>query len=185
MDPMNRLFFSICTAALMSVPASYAQNGLRSILLSQLRSTHNHAEWFLPIDTAIGGLTPDQAKWAPAAADGKVNPNTNHSVGMIAFHLLFWNAQALAQLKGERTFGPRTNDETFDKFDAAEWNKTVRDLDAVLVALEQLVEQADDATLLKIAPTIERISAHNAYHIGQIFYARKLQGTWKADNDVK
>jgi uncharacterized damage-inducible protein DinB len=48
-----------------------------------------------------------------------------------------------------------------------------------------MVENSDDTSLLRIAPTIEHISTHNAYHTGQIFYVRKLQGSWKLDNDVK
>ena len=51
-------------------------------------------------------------------------------------------------------------------------------------SLEDLLAHADDTTLLQIAPTIEDISTHNAYHTGQIFYVRKLQGSWKQDNDV-
>ena len=46
---------------------------LRSILLEQLRSTHNKAEWFVPANTAVEGLTAEQASWT----DGK----GNHSVG--------------------------------------------------------------------------------------------------------
>ena len=138
----------------------------------------------MPLSSAIAGLSPEQARWVPANSSGKVNSNANHSVGMIANHILFWNANALAQLKGEPTTNPSTNDETFNDFDPAKWDKTVRDLEAVMASLEQLVQQADPATLLSIAPTIERISTHTAYHTGQIFYVRKLQGSWKLDNDV-
>jgi hypothetical protein len=159
---------------------------LRSILLSQLRSTHNQAEWFVPVNTAVAGLTADQAKWVPANATGKLDPNANHSVGMLTYHLLFWNTNALAQLKGEKAPPvPSNNDETFNDFDPATWDKTVRDLDAVLTALEDLVAHADDATLAKIAPTIAHISTHNAYHTGQILYVRKLQGSWNPNNGVK
>src|ERR1700742_387947 len=31
---------------------------LRSVLLEQLQSTHNKAEWFVPIDTAVANLPP-------------------------------------------------------------------------------------------------------------------------------
>ncbi|HTA86921.1 MAG TPA: DinB family protein [Silvibacterium sp.] len=159
---------------------------LRSILLAQLRSTHNQADWFVPVNTAVAGLTADQAKWVPTDAAGKVDPNANHSVGMLAYHLLFWNTNSLAKLKGEKAPPvPGNNDETFNQFDAATWSKTVHDLDAVLTALEDLVAHADDTTLVKIAPTIANISTHNAYHTGQILYVRKLQGSWNPSNGVK
>ena len=34
---------------------------LKAVLLEQLRSTHNKAEWFVPANTAVAGLTPAQA----------------------------------------------------------------------------------------------------------------------------
>jgi uncharacterized damage-inducible protein DinB len=159
---------------------------LRSVLLSQLRSTHNQEEWFVPVNTALAGLTPEQAKWIPTNAAGKLDPNANHSVGMLAYHLYFWNNNALARLKGEKAPPvPSNNDETFNDWDATTWTRTVHDLDAVLTALEDLVEHADEATLVKIAPTIAHISTHNAYHTGQILYVRKLQGSWNPENGVK
>jgi uncharacterized damage-inducible protein DinB len=54
-----------------------------------------------------------------------------------------------------------------------------------MTSLEQLVEQADDAALSKMAPAISHVSTHNAYHTGQILYVRKLQGSWNPDNGVK
>ena len=44
---------------------------LRSLLLSELRSTHDNAEWFTPIKAAVAGLTAEQAKWVPQNAQGK------------------------------------------------------------------------------------------------------------------
>jgi uncharacterized damage-inducible protein DinB len=158
---------------------------LRSILLAQLRSTHNTEEWFVPIDTAIEGLTPDQAKWVPTNKAGKIDPNANHSVGQLANHLLFWNTHELATFKGEKLPGPANNDETFNDFDAATWTTTVKKLDAVLTAWEQAIEQADDTKLAANAELIAHISAHNAYHVGQILYVRKLQGAWDPAKGVK
>jgi hypothetical protein len=34
---------------------------LREVLLAELRSTHTNAEWFVPANTAVKGLTADQA----------------------------------------------------------------------------------------------------------------------------
>jgi hypothetical protein len=159
---------------------------LRSILLAELHSTHDKADWFVPVNTAVAGLTADQAKWIPANAAGKLDPNANHSVGMLAYHLYFWNNNALATLTGKKPAPvPSNNDETFNDYDAASWQKTVHDLDAVMKALEDLVANADDPTLAKIAPTVANICTHNAYHTGQILYVRKLQGSWNPDNGVK
>jgi uncharacterized damage-inducible protein DinB len=178
------LFFAQTSFA--QTPAAKPAPTLRSVLLSELQSTHNKAEWFTPVNTAVAGLTPEQAKWIPLNSAGKLDPNANHSVGMLAYHMLFWNARALEQMKGEKpAAAPSNNDETFNDFDAATWTKTVHDLDAVMTALEDFVAHADDATLTKFAPTISHISTHNAYHTGQILYVRKLQGSWNPANGVK
>jgi hypothetical protein len=66
---------------------------LRSLLLSELHSTHDKAEWFTPMNNAVAGLTADQAKWVPKNAEGKLDPNANHSVGMLANHLLFFGTR--------------------------------------------------------------------------------------------
>jgi uncharacterized damage-inducible protein DinB len=159
---------------------------LKSVLLAQLRSTHNKAEWFVPVNTAVAGLTPEQARWIPKS-EGPRNPAPeDHSVGMLAYHLLYWNTQALTQLKGEKVPPPTSdNNETFNKFDATSWPDTVKKLDENLTALEQLVEAADDAKIAAIANTIAHISAHNAYHTGQIVMIRKLQGSWDPEKGVK
>ena len=76
---------------------AYAQNPkpvtLRSVLLEQLRTTHNEKDWFVPIDVAVEGLTAEQASWKDGSG--------NHSVGPLTNHLLYWNRQDLAKLKGE------------------------------------------------------------------------------------
>ena len=64
---------------------------LREVLLAELRSTHTNAEWFVPANTAVKGLTAEQANWT----DGK----GNHSVGQLAYHLVFWNRRNLANLR--------------------------------------------------------------------------------------
>lgn len=158
---------------------------LRSLLLAELHSTHDTAEWFTPMNTAVAGLTAEQAKWVPQNAQGKQDPNANHSVGMLAYHLVFWNENALARLQGEKPKGPTNNDETFNDFDAAHWTDIVQRLDRVMKNLEAEVAKMSDEKLAEVAPTISHISTHNAYHTGQILYVRKLQGSWNPANGVK
>ena len=151
---------------------------LKSILLEQLRSTHNQADWFVPANTAVEGLTAEQASWT----DGK----GNHSVGQLATHIIFWNRRNLAHFKGEslEKFNGR-NDETFTSFDAKQWTATVKQLDEVMTEWEKAVEAADEAKLKSWYSTIAHIGAHNAYHIGQIIYVRKEQGSWDPEKGVK
>jgi uncharacterized damage-inducible protein DinB len=121
----------------------------------------------------------------PKNAEGKLDPNANHSVGMLAYHLVFWNENALARLRGEKTTSPSNNNETFNDFDAAHWDDIVRRLDQVMKALEAEVGKMPEEKLAKAAQTISHISTHNAYHTGQILYVRKLQGSWNPANGVK
>jgi uncharacterized damage-inducible protein DinB len=158
---------------------------LRSLLLSELHSTHDKAEWFTPVQAAVAGVTAEQAKWVPQNAQGKIDSNANHSVGMLAYHLVFWNENALAGLRGEKPASPGNNEETFNDFDAAHWDEIVQRLDRVMKDLEAAVEKMPEEKLALKAPLISHISTHNAYHTGQILYVRKLQGSWNPENGVK
>ena len=151
---------------------------LKSILLEQLRTTHNQKDWFVSIKEAVDGVSVEQANWT----DGK----GNHSIGQLTYHLLFWNRRVLAQFKGEDAGKfSGNNDETFNNFDAKQWNATVKELDEVMTAWEKAVQDADDAKLQKAASTIAHVGAHNAYHIGQIVFVRKEQGSWNPEKGVK
>src|SRR5579871_2020829 len=172
---------------LLSLPlAAFAQDQkpdqkpftLRNLLLEQLKATHTNKDWFVPANIAVQGVTPEQASWT----DG----HGNHSIGQLAYHLAFWNEQSLAKFKGEtpEKYSGK-NDETFDAFDAKKWKETVARLDKVMFDLEKFVETADEKTIEKNAPTIARLGTHNAYHIGQIIYIRRLQGSWNPENGVK
>jgi hypothetical protein len=47
-----------------------------------------------------------------------------------------------------------------------------------MTELEKLVETADEKKLQAWASEIAHIGTHNAYHVGQIIFVRKLQGSW-------
>lgn len=151
---------------------------LREVLLAELKSTHDSEEWFVPANIAVKGLTAEQANWRDSKG--------NHSVGQLAYHLVYWNRRNLERLKGEtpEKFSGN-NDETFDKFDAKKWNETVQQLDDVMKELENWVQTADEAKLKESAQVFTHISTHNAYHIGEIIYVRKEQGSWDPKNGVR
>ncbi len=152
---------------------------LKSVLLAQLKSTHDVQEWFVPAIKALDGLSVEQANWKPGAGD--------HSIAQLVNHLIFWNGRQLARFKGEppAAYGGH-NDETFvPADDPSSWSSAVRRLDDVMTAWEAAVEKADDAKLQSWYSTIAHISTHNAYHTGQILYIRKLQGSWDSAKGVK
>lgn len=151
---------------------------LRGILLEQLRTTHTQEDWFAPASVAVADLTAEQAKWTPG--------HGGHSVGQLAYHLWFWDARSLQQFKGEKPAAYNgNNDETFTDFSEAQWNDLVKQLNQVMSDWERAVEQADDAKLAANASLIEHVAEHNAYHIGQILYVRKLEGAWDPSKGVK
>ncbi len=162
---------------------AYAQSPkpatLRSVLLEQLRTTHNEKDWFVPINVAVEGMTAEQANW-------KDGSSGNHSVGQLTYHLLFWNQRELAKFKGEpEAKFSGNNEETFNNFDAKKWADTTKQLDQVMTDLEKVVETADDTKLAAWASEIAHIGTHNAYHVGQIIFVRKLQGSWNPEKGVK
>ena len=164
---------------LLAAPGNAPAPTLKSVLLAQLKSTHNEQDWFVPASKAAAGMTAEQASWSPGKG--------NHSVAQEVSHLVFWNSQQLAKMRGEK--GPAydgKNDETFGgTLDKAAWERVVAQLDRVLTDMEKWVEAADDPTFSKWADTIAHISAHNAYHTGQMIYIRKLQGSWDPEKGVK
>lgn len=178
-------------ALLLLTPSVFAQQpkpmDLRAVLLAQLHSTHDKAEWFVPLDTAVAGLAPDQARWVPKAG----GPGQMHSVAQLVAHLVYWNENSLAKLRGEKPAAySGNNEDTFvgydvNKITAPEWTALIARFDRNMSGIEQWVQSASDADLAKAANTVAHVGAHNAYHLGEIVYVRKLQGSWNPDKGVK
>lgn len=185
---MRKLLFAVL---LIATPLAFAQQSqpkpmdLRAVLLAQLHSTHDKAEWFVPVDTAVANLTPDQVRWVP-----KTNAQM-HSVAQLLAHLVYWNENSLAKLTGQKPAAySGNNEDTFvgydvNKITAAEWTALIARYDRDMTAMEKWVQSASDADLAKAANTIAHVGAHNAYHLGEIVYVRKLQGSWDPNKGVK
>ena len=177
---MKRIVFLLFVSFSASAFAQSKQppTTLRGVLLEQLQTTHDQEDWFVPAKVAVAGLTAEQAMWNPG--------HGGHSAGQLAYHLWYWDSRALDQFNGVKP-GPYdgNNDETFNNFTAAQWNDLVKKLDQVQVDWEKAVESADDAKLAANASLVEHVAMHNAYHIGQILYVRKLEGAWDPGKGVK
>ena len=169
----------LSTVLLFSCVAyTVSSQSLKSVLINQLKTTHDKQDWFVPISTALDGVTAEQAVWKDASG--------NHSIGQLANHLLFWNERQLQKFKGEKQAAfSGNNEETFNAFTKEQWAHTMKRLNDVLTELEKIIQNADDATLKTWAENIGNISTHNAYHTGQIVSIRRLQGSWNPEKGVK
>lgn len=164
----------LCSACVL---AFAQEKTTKSILLDQLKSTHNVKNWFVPVNVAVDGITAEQASWKDKGG---------HSVGELTYHLLFWNERQLKNFKGEKNEKfSGNNEETFEKFDQKQWTDIVKRLDLVLTDIEKWIENASEDQVEKHAATIANVTAHNAYHTGQIVSVRKAQGSWNAEKGVK
>ena len=89
---LRRVVALTCVAVVMLVASPvFAQNKepeptLKGILVAQLKSTHVNSEWFVTSRVALDGVSAEQAKWKDAKG--------NHSIGQLAYHLLFWNSRS-------------------------------------------------------------------------------------------
>src|SRR3954447_16254875 len=138
---MRQLFFALLVC---SISIAHAQKdtavSLKTMLLEQLRTTHNVKDWFVPVDSAIAGLTAAQAMWKDSTE--------NHSIAQLTTHLIFWNEQILAKFKGEKPAAFNgDNKETFSGVNETTWPQTVQKLDSILAELERAVMAADDNKL--------------------------------------
>jgi uncharacterized damage-inducible protein DinB len=175
---LSLLLLALPLCGLAQTPDQKGATDLRGILLEMLHTTHDKEEWFVPGNVAIANLTPEQARWT----DGK----GGHSVGQLTYHLVYWSTDQLKKFKAEpRAKFDGNNEETFNDFDAKKWAQTQHDFDAVMKEWEQAVSSADEKKLELWASTIEHVATHNAYHIGQILYVRKLEGAWDPAKGVK
>ena len=71
---LTAIAFIAPIAAAQSTPAPAPT--LKSILLSQLKTTHNQQDWFVPASKSVVGLTAQQAAW-------KEGNNANHSISQL------------------------------------------------------------------------------------------------------
>jgi uncharacterized damage-inducible protein DinB len=168
----------LCLPLLVSAQNQKPPTTLRGILLEQLHTTHDNEDWFVPAKIAVAGLTADQANWSPGKGA--------HSVGQLAYHLWFWDARSLERFNGVKSAAlGGNNDETFDNFNPAQWEDLQKKLEQVLSDWDKAVESADDQKLAANASLVEHVAMHNAYHLGQILYVRKLEGAWDPSKGVK
>lgn len=144
---------------------------LKPILTEQLKYSHTDENWFVPTKIAITGLTAEQSNWKDSTE--------NHSIAELVSHLTFWNEAFLKDINGEEfSDSDMENELTFEIYSEKEWKSAVSKLDSIQTEFEQIMEKVNEEQLSELAADILTMTAHNAYHTGQIIYIRKRKGWW-------
>lgn len=144
---------------------------LKPLLIEQLKYSHTDENWFVPTKIAIAGLTAAQSNWKDSTE--------NHSIGELVSHLTFWNEMFLKDINGEDFSDfDMDNEITFKIYSEKEWKKAITKLDSVQTEFERIFENANDKQISNLASDVLTMTAHNAYHTGQIIYIRKRNGWW-------
>lgn len=156
---------------------------MKQLLLAQFRSTFNHADWFVPFQTAIEGLSEEQAFEKKDAA--------GHSIANLVQHLIFWNERYLNRLKGiSGQEAVKDNAATFELPGSISWKELEEKANRLFHAWETALEHVEEKTLhsemtgIPWPDIIGQICLHNAYHTGQILTLRKMQGNWNSSKGV-
>ncbi|MCZ8541864.1 DinB family protein [Psychrobacillus psychrodurans] len=153
----------------------------KDVISDQLLANANDPSWYLPFSDSIRGLTEDQAFWKP-------NEESN-SIAEIVQHLLYWNQTWQTRYKKSHVDAVPSIGNNNNSFIIPE-NHSFADLEKQLLEVlilwqELLSEEKVESEVngfsehVKWWEVLGNVSTHNAYHIGQIIYIRKLQKSWK------
>lgn len=141
---------------------------------------HDREVGFAPLSRALHGLSASQAAFRPNAHA--------HSIWELINHIAFWNEYVLRHLAAPSTSdGPVDNEQTFRappvSGQDAHWQAAVERTFSACQRLREAVFALDEAALqapfdqegTPLGVVLGDIAMHDAYHIGQIMYLRKLQ----------
>jgi len=158
---------------------------MKEILLYQWKAATKEADWFVPLETAIEGITTAQAA-------AKHNQQ-NNSIEEIVHHLIYWNELYLHRFKdGASSFSEISNDETFKNPLQLTWEQACKKIRDILDEWINCIAGSDEDKLNSIISNkgkswnimICNLISHNAYHTGQIVTLRKEYNCWDAAKGV-
>ncbi|MEK4441488.1 MULTISPECIES: DinB family protein [Niallia] len=155
----------------------------KDVLQDQLLTNANDPSWYVSFSESVVNLTEEEAFWKP-------NDESN-SIAEIVQHLLYWNETWQTRYKESHVnaVAPiNDNNESFVIPENITFAALKKSLLAVLLQWQDLLtqEKVDNDVIgfpetAKWWEVLSNLTTHNAYHIGQIVYIRKLQKSWKTN----
>jgi uncharacterized damage-inducible protein DinB len=151
----------------------------KDVLTNQLLANANDPSWYLPFSDSVANLSEEQAFWKPN--------QDSHSIAEIVQHLLYWNETWQLRYKKSHVDAVpplENNNKSFLYKENEKFFDIKERLLVVLLNWQELLSEEKVESNVKGFPVpakwweiLGNVTTHNAYHIGQIIYIRKLQGS--------
>ncbi|RZT23676.1 DinB family protein [Fictibacillus sp. BK138] len=155
----------------------------KDLLSDQLLANANDPSWYDPFSDSVKNLSEEQAFWKP-------DENCN-SIAEIVQHLLYWNETWQTRYKKSHVNAVPSIGDNNKSFVIPENENFIhlkeRLLEVLLQWQELLTEEKLESEVngfpvpAKWWEIIGNVATHNAYHIGQIIFIRKLQKSWEVE----
>lgn len=136
----------------------------RDVIVKMWEDAWNEGIWYTSWQSAISGLSAQQAAWKPES--------NRHSIWEILNHIMFWQDYSLRTLAGDkpsREEVERRNWQELEETSDRAWEETQHRFRA---SYQEML----DALRAKPLDRIVYHIPHESYHMGQIMYLRALQG---------
>lgn len=151
--------------------------GAKTILLDQLLANANDRSWYISFYEVTDGLTEEEAFWKP--------DDSSHSIAEIVQHLIYWNETWQLRYKENHVNAcsqTNNNTDTFHVRDEDTFFELKEKLLKILLQWQELIEEEQLLSIVNGYPVkaewwaiISNAATHNAYHIGQLAYIRKMK----------
>ncbi|WP_310830749.1 DinB family protein [Paenibacillus pedocola] len=148
----------------------------KEVLVNQLLAGANDPSWHLPFMQAVQGITEEEAFWKPG--------DDSNSIAELTQHLRYWNETwQIRYTEGRVDAVPPIGDNnaSFILPENSSYSELSTALLEVLLRWQTIL--AEDSLEAQVTgfpeparwwEIISNAATHNAYHIGQIVYIRKL-----------
>ncbi|MFP7285731.1 DinB family protein [Shouchella clausii] len=151
--------------------------GAKAVLLDQLLANANDRSWYISFKEASEGINEEEAFWKP--------DKESHSIAEMTQHLIYWNEvwQTRYEQSSVQAVPPiKDNADSFIVPKEKSFAELKERLLEVLLNWQTLItiEKLETNVIgfpveAKWWELISNATTHNAYHIGQIAYVRKMK----------
>lgn len=155
----------------------------KDLLSDQLLANANDPSWYDPFSDSVKNLSEEQAFWKP-------DENCN-SIAEIVQHLLYWNETWQTRYKKPHVNAVPSigdNNKSFVIPENTDFTDLKERLLEVLLKWQELLTEEKLESEVNGFPVpakwweiLGNVTTHNAYHIGQIIFIRKLQKSWEVE----